>query len=121
MNKQHLDCVKVLLQHKANVNIQVSFSLRPKLKVFGCHSIPTQVFYSIPNVTGQTLSPIYLHKVDFAYLIVYNQSMTTASESQLFGSVVRALVLYRGNPRSIPSEGTGYFTAMLYFVRAIMS
>ena len=25
VNKQHLDCVKVLLQHKANVNIQVSF------------------------------------------------------------------------------------------------
>ena len=29
VNKQHLDCVKVLLQHKANVNIQVSFMEYP--------------------------------------------------------------------------------------------
>ena len=26
VNKQHLDCVRVLLQHKANVNIQVCIS-----------------------------------------------------------------------------------------------
>ena len=37
---------------------------------------------------GQALSPIYLHKVDLTQLLVYNQSLTTASESQLFGSVV---------------------------------
>ena len=73
------------------------------------------------GVTGQALSPIYLHKVDIAYLIVYNQSLTTASESQLFGSVVRALVLYRGDPGTIPSKGAGNFSAILYFVTAIMS
>ena len=27
VNKQHLDCVRVLLQHKANVNIQVCIQL----------------------------------------------------------------------------------------------
>ena len=32
---------------------------------------------------GQALSHIYLHKVDFAQLLVYNQSLTTASESRL--------------------------------------
>ena len=50
------------------------------------------------SVTCQVLSPIYLHKVDLAKLLVYNQSLTTASESRLFGSVVRALVLYSGDP-----------------------
>ena len=73
------------------------------------------------SVTGKALSPIYLHKVDFAKLLVYYQSLTTASESRLFGSVVRALVFYRGDPGSIPSDGTGNFSAMLYFVTAIMS
>ena len=79
------------------------------------------VFLSSQLVKGQALSPKYLHKVDFAYLLVYNQSLTTASESRLFGSVVRALVLYRGDPGSNPSEGTGNFSAMLYIVTAIMS
>ena len=46
----------------------------------------------IINVMGQALSPIYLHKVGFAWLLVYNQSLTTAPGSRLFGSVVRALV-----------------------------
>ena len=73
------------------------------------------------SVTGQALSPIYLHKVDFAYLLVYNQFLTTVSESRLFGSVVRALVSYQGDPGSIASEGTENFPAMLYFVTAIMS
>ena len=73
------------------------------------------------NVWGKALLPIYLHRVDFAYLLVYDQSLTTASESPLFGSVVRVLVLYRGDPGSILSEGTGNFSAMLYFVTAIMS
>ena len=36
------------------------------------------------SVTGKALSHIYLHKVDFAYLLVCNQSLTTASESRLF-------------------------------------
>ena len=72
-------------------------------------------------VTGLAFSPIYLHKVDFALLLVYNESLTTASGSRLFGSVVRALVFYRGDPGSIPSDGTGKFSAMLYFVMAIMS
>ena len=35
--------------------------------------------------------------------------------------MVRALVSYRGDPGSIPSEGTGNVSAMLYFVTAIMS
>ena len=70
---------------------------------------------------GQALSPIYLNELNFAELLVYhNQSLTTASESRFFGSVVRALVLYRCDPGSIPSEGTGNFSAMLYFVTAIM-
>ena len=46
--------------------------------------------------------------------------MTTASRSRLFGSVVRALISYRGNPSSIPSKGMGNFSAMLYFVTTIM-
>ena len=51
----------------------------------------------------------------------FNQSLTPASESPLFGSVVRALVLYRGHPGLIPSKGRGIFLAMLYFVTAIIS
>ena len=43
------------------------------------------------------------------------------SESRLFGSVVRALVSYRGDPGSIPSKGTGNFSATLHFVTAVMS
>ena len=66
------------------------------------------------------LSPLLLHKVDLAWLLVYNQSLTTASGSRLIGSVVKAMVLYRGDPGSIPSKGTGNFLAMLYFVTAIM-
>ena len=69
------------------------------------------------NVKGLTLSPIYLHKVDFAQLLVYYQSLTTASESQLFGSVARALVLYRGNLGSIPSKGTGTFQLRFTLLR----
>ena len=72
------------------------------------------------NVTGQALSPIYPHKVDFAELLVYNQSLTTEPVSRLFGSVFRALVLHQGDRGSIPSEGMGNFSAMVYFVRAIM-
>ena len=34
----------------------------------------------------------YLHVIDFILLSIYNQSMSTASESQLFDSVARALV-----------------------------
>ena len=70
---------------------------------------------------GQALSPLYLHMVDFAKLLVYIQSLTTASGNRLFGSVVRALVLYRGDPGSIPSKDTRNFSAMFYFVTAIMS
>ena len=73
------------------------------------------------SVTGLALSPIYLHKVDFAELLVFNQSLTTASESRLFGSVVRALVSYRGDPGSIPSKGMRNFSAMPYIVTTIMS
>ena len=61
------------------------------------------------------------HKKSSFFFLVYNQSLKTVSESRLFGSVVRALVLYRGDPGSIPSEHTGNFSAMLYFVTAIMS
>ena len=46
--------------------------------------------------------------------------MTTASESTI-GSVARALVSYRSDPGLIPSEGTENFSAMLYFVTAIMA
>ena len=70
---------------------------------------------------GQALSPIYLNKVDFAWLLVYIQFLTTASVSRLFGSVEGKLVLYWGNPGSIPCQGTGIFSAMLYIVSAIMS
>ena len=45
----------------------------------------------------------------FRIASVFKQSLTTASESRLFGSVVRALVFYRGDPGSIPSVGTGNF------------
>ena len=41
------------------------------------------------------------------------------SEIRLFVSVVRALVFNRGDPAWIPSEGTGNFSAMLYFATAI--
>ena len=37
------------------------------------------------------------------------------------GSMVRALVLYWGGPGSIPSQGVGIFSAMLYIVMALMS
>ena len=70
---------------------------------------------------GQHSHLTYLHNIDFPWLLVYNQALTTASESQLFGSVVRALVLYRGDPGSIPSKGTRNLSAMFYFVTAIMS
>ena len=68
------------------------------------------------SVTGQANSPLYLLKVDFAQHLEYNQSLTTATESPLFGSVVRALVFYRGDPGSIPSEYVGIFSAMLYIL-----
>ena len=81
-----------------------------------------QTLYPLLTVTGQALSPIYIStKGRFHIALVCNQSLTTASESRLFGLVVRALVLYRGDPGLIPSEDTGNFSAMLYFVMAIMS
>ena len=49
----------------------------------------------------------YLHIVDFAYLLYYNQPLTTRLEGSLFGSVIRALVLNRGVPGTIPSQGLG--------------
>ena len=55
--------------------------------------------------------------IDFVQLPVYIQSLTTASEIQLFGSVVRALVLYRYDRIFIPSHGAGLFTAVLYRCR----
>ena len=61
------------------------------------------------SVTGQALSLIYLHKVDLALLLVYNHSLTTASESRLFGSVVRALVLYRATCVRFPAEALEIF------------
>ena len=70
---------------------------------------------------GARHSHLYLHKVDFAQFLVYNQSLTTASKSRLFGSVDRALVLYRGDPESIPREAMRNLSAVLYFVTAIMS
>ena len=96
-----------------------SLALQPKALV----NTSGRVLFSSPDYTTtiDALLPIYLHKVDFAWLLVYNQSLTTASESRLFGSVVRALVLYWGDPGSIPSEGTRIFSAMLYFVTVIMS
>ena len=42
-------------------------------------------------------------------LYVYNQSLTTASESRLFDSVVRALDFYLGGPGSIPTAGVRFF------------
>ena len=56
----------------------------------------------------------YLHTKDSTLLLEYNQSLTTASESRLFGSVVRALLFYCGDLGSIPSQGVGIFSAMLY-------
>ena len=53
------------------------------------------------SVTGQALSPIYLYKVS-----------DNCAESRLFGSVVRALVFYRGDP-GITSNGKGNFSATL--------
>ena len=50
-------------------------------------------------VTGQELSPTYLRKVGFAKLQVYNQSF---------------------DPGSIPKKDTGNFSAMVYFVTAII-
>ena len=52
-----------------------------------------------------TLANIYLQKVDFAQLLVYYQSLTTASESRLFGSVERALFFYWADPAWISSQG----------------
>ena len=42
------------------------------------------------------------------------QSLTTVSDSQLFGSVVRALGLYRGTLCLIPSQGVGIFSDMFH-------
>ena len=73
-------------------------------------------YFLIPNVnivTGKATAPIYLHKVDFAYLLVYNQSLTTASQSRLFGTVVRALVLYRGDQGLILSKSQEMFQLCL--------
>ena len=71
-------------------------------------------FYRYPIVTAQHYHILYLQIEDFVLLLVYNPSLTTASESRLFGSVVRAMVLYRGDPGSIPSQGMGICSAMLY-------
>ena len=40
---------------------------------------------------------------------VYNQSLTSASESRHFGSVVRALDFQPGGPGSIPTKGMTFF------------
>ena len=47
------------------------------------------------------------------YLLDYNQRLTTASVRQLFGSVARVVVLYRGSTCSILSYGEGNISAML--------
>ena len=71
----------------------------------------------IINVMGQALSPIYLHKVDFAWLLVYNQSLTTVSGSRLFGSVVRALVSYRATRVRFPAKAREIFQLRLTLLR----
>ena len=49
------------------------------------------------------------------------QSLTIAKESQLFGSVVRALYLYLGRPSLNPTIGGIFFSAMFHsFVTAFM-
>ena len=57
----------------------------------------------------------------YGKLLECNLSLKTASKSRLFGSVDRELVLYRGGLGLIPSQGVEIFSAMLYFVTAIMS
>ena len=70
---------------------------------------------------GQRSYLTYLHKVDFANLLEYNQSLTTAPGSKPLGSVVRALVLYRDGLGLFSSQDTGIFSAMLYACCSLMS
>ena len=56
----------------------------------------------------------YIHIVDFTYLIYYNQPLTTMLDGRLFGSVIRVLVLNRGVQGTIPSQGAGKLSVMLY-------
>ena len=62
-------------------------------------------FFEERECYGPELSPYISTNSKFRIALVYNQSLTTVSESRLFGSVVRALFLYRG---------MGIFSAMLY-------
>ena len=108
-------CLYVLCGHLLGKGWPLSSRLWCLLWV--CHfpiGILGQVWYlilSIPDLCTFTY---------FALLLVYNQILKSASESWLFGSVVRTLVMYRGDPGLIPSEGTGIFSVLLYYVTANM-
>ena len=53
---------------------------------------------------------------------VYNQSLTTASDSRLFGSVVRALDFGPGGPGFESCQGRVIFNyALFLFLKAFMS
>ena len=64
-----------------------------------------------------TLANIYLHKVDFAQLLVYYQSLTTASESRLFGSVERALFFTGPTRLRFPARARKYFQLCFTLLR----
>ena len=82
--------------------------------MFYCFEAFSYMYY------GPALSPYLLYKVDFAHLLAYIQSLTTASDNELFGSVVGALVLCRGSPGSIPARAQEYFQLCFTIVMAIM-
>ena len=69
------------------------------------------------SVTGQALSSFYLNKVRFPIASsIYSISDNCVRESTL----ENCFFLYRSDPGSIPSKGTGNILAMLYFVMAIV-
>ena len=63
----------------------------------------------------------YLHKQIMHSFCVYNQSLTTASGSRLFGSVVRALDFCPGGTGFISRQGQVIFSyALFLFIKAFI-
>ena len=62
----------------------------------------------------------HLHKVEFGYLLVYSQSLTTVSGGGLFGSVTRALDMHWYNPGFDPQPMCENFQLGIILVSTFM-
>ena len=63
-----------------------------------------RLVWAFGGCTYRIVGNLIVAEIDFAKLLGYIQSLTTASECKLFGWVIRALDLYWYKPGSIPSQ-----------------